>query len=219
MLLRDAVERIERRRDAPARWPAELDARVALAPGQASPWERLAPRGVPRDAAALVLLYASPDGEAHVVLTVRPGGDHVHAGQVALPGGKREPDDSFPIGTALREAQEEIGLDAAAAGVRTLGTLAAIDVLVSGFVMVPVLAVTGMEPRLHPDPREVVELLRVPVRTFLPGAPIEPVEEMRDGWRLRYGAYRVGPHRVWGATARVMGQLGAVLGDEPADSG
>jgi hypothetical protein len=80
--------------------------------------------------------------------------------------------------------------------------------------MVPVLAVAGSEPALHPDPREVAELLRVPVATFLPGAPIQLVEEVRDGWRLRYGAYLVGRHRVWGATARVMGQLGAVLGDE-----
>ena len=65
----------------------------------------------PRDAAALVLLYPDPDGEANIVLMVRPGGDHVHAGQVALPGGKREDHDIFPEGTALREAGEEDGLD------------------------------------------------------------------------------------------------------------
>ena len=85
--------------------------------------------------------------------------------------------------------------------------------------MVPVIAVAETEPELHPDPREVAELLRVPVATFLPGAPIEIVEEVRDGWHLRFGAYLVGPHRVWGATARVMGQLGAVLGDAPIQAG
>ena len=219
MLFDDVVARLERRGETPARWPRELDARVILRAGATPPWELLAPSGPPRDAAALVLLYPSPDGEAHVVLTVRPAGDHVHAGQVALPGGKREPDDRFPVGTALREAEEEIGLDLATAGVRTLGTLGAIDVRVSGFLMVPVIAVAETEPELHPDPREVAELLRVPVATFLPGAPIEIVEEVRDGWHLRFGAYLVGPHRVWGATARVMGQLGAVLGDPPAQVG
>ena len=55
-----------------------------------------------RDAAALVLLYPDAGGEAYLVLTVRPDGDHAHAGQVALPGGKREPGEAFPAGTALR---------------------------------------------------------------------------------------------------------------------
>jgi hypothetical protein len=52
----------------------------------------------------------------------------------------------------------------------------------------------------------------VPVRHFLPDAPIELVEEDRDGWRLRYGAYPVAGHRVWGATGRALSQLGAILG-------
>jgi 8-oxo-dGTP pyrophosphatase MutT (NUDIX family) len=167
-----------------------------------------------RDAAALVLLYPGASGEAHIVLMVRPGGDHVHAGQVALPGGKREDHDVFPEGTALREASEEVGLDADAAGVMTLGVLETVDVRVSGFMMVPVLAVAQREPRLTADVREVAQLLTVPVRHFLPDAPVEIVEEDRDGWRLRYGAYRVAGHRVWGATGRALGQLGAVLGPE-----
>jgi len=52
----------------------------------------------------------------------------------------------------------------------------------------------------------------VPVSAFLAGVPIEAVEEERGGWRLRYGAYPVAGYRIWGATARVLGQLGAVLG-------
>ena len=168
--------------------------------------------GAARDAAALVLLYPDALGEAHIVLMLRPSGDHVHAGQVALPGGAREPGDSFPEGTALREAGEEVGLDAAAAGVVTLGVLDTVDVRVSGFMMVPVLAVAEHEPTLTPDAREVAAILTVPVRHFLPDAPVEMVEEERSGWQLRYGAYPVAGHRVWGATGRALGQLGAVLG-------
>jgi 8-oxo-dGTP pyrophosphatase MutT (NUDIX family) len=170
--------------------------------------------GPARDAAALVLLYPDADGEANIVLMVRPGGDHVHAGQVALPGGKREDHDIFPEGTALREASEEVGLDPDAAGVTTLGVLETVDVRVSGFMMVPVLAVAEREPQLTADEREVAQLLTVPVRHFLPDAPVEIVEEDRDGWRLRYGAYPVAGHRVWGATGRALGQLGAVLARE-----
>jgi 8-oxo-dGTP pyrophosphatase MutT (NUDIX family) len=171
-----------------------------------------------RDAAALVLLYPDADGNANIVLTVRPPGDHVHAGQVALPGGKREDEDLWPEGTALREANEEVGLDVDAAGVTILGVLETIDVRVSGFMMVPVLAVAAREPHLTADEREVAQLLTVPVSHFLPDAPVEVVEEDRDGWRLRYGAFPVAGHRVWGATGRALGQLGAVLGSAEAPS-
>ena len=191
----------------------DIDATV-LRGGRMPAQVRRAMSGPSRDAAALVLLYPDHAGEANVVLTVRPSGDHVHAGQVALPGGKREDDDAFPDGTALREATEEIGLDTLAAGVSTHGVLETVDVRVSGFMMVPVLAVAEREPVLVADEREVAQLLPVPVRHFLPDAPVEVVEEDRDGWRLRYGAYPVAGHRVWGATARVLGQLGAVLGGQ-----
>ena len=159
-----------------------------------------------------MLLYPDASGEACIVLTVRPDGDDVHAGQVALPGGKREPGDEFPTGTALREAAEEVGLDAAAAEVSVLGRLDPVDVRVSGYLLVPVVAVASREPRLVADDVEVAALLRVPVRHFLPDAPVEVVEEEREGWRLRYGAFPVAGHRVWGATGRVLAQLGAVLG-------
>jgi 8-oxo-dGTP pyrophosphatase MutT (NUDIX family) len=191
----------------------EIDAQI-LARGPMPEGMRRAMDGPTRDAAALVLLYPDADGEAHLVLTVRPGGSHVHACQVALPGGKREPGDAFPHGTALREAQEEVGLDVDVAGVVILGVLDVVDVRVSGFMMVPVLAVARREPNLVADRREVARLLTVPVRHFLPGSTVEIVEEDRDGWRLRYGAYPVAGHRVWGATGRALGQLGAVLGIE-----
>jgi 8-oxo-dGTP pyrophosphatase MutT (NUDIX family) len=170
-------------------------------------------RGGPvRDAAALVLLFPDAHGEAHIVLQVRPSGDHVHAGQVALPGGKREPGDRFPEGTALREAAEEVGLDADAAGVTTMGVLETVDVRVSGFWLVPVLAVAARTPVFTPDETETAAILTVPVRQFLPDAPVEIVEEDREGWVLRYGCYPVAGHRVWGATGRAVAQLGAILG-------
>jgi len=170
--------------------------------------------GPVREAAALVLLYPDATGEAHIVLMVRPDDDRAHAGQVALPGGKREDGDDYPVGTALREASEEIGLDATADGVTVLGRLDVVDVRVTGFLMVPVVAVAERQPHFVADPREVAALLSVPVRHFLPDAPVEVVEEERDGWGLRYGAYPVPGYRVWGATGRALSQLGALLGVE-----
>ncbi len=197
--------------------PRAIDPIVLGRLEQLPTWVR-GPAGVrPRDAAVLVLIYPAPDGEACVVLTERPSGELRHAGQISFPGGAMDPGDDFPIGTALREAGEEVGLDPSAAGVRVLGALGSVDVRVSGFALVPVLAVAEREPVLVADPREVASILPARVSHFLPDAPIEIVEAQRDGWRLRYGAYPVGGHQIWGATARVLGQLGAVLGPDASN--
>src|SRR6476660_6710850 len=89
---------------------------------------RLRPRFTPsptaRPAAVLVLLYPDAAGEARIVLTERVSYDGHHSGEVSFPGGKAEPGDADAAATALREAAEEVGLDAAAAGARVVGTLA-----------------------------------------------------------------------------------------------
>ncbi len=192
--------------------PSAIDPVVLGQPGTIPEWMRRTSDMVPRDAAGLVLLVPGLDGEAHVILTVRPGGDMRHPGQISLPGGAAEAADDFPVGTALREAAEEIALDSVAAGVEILGTLDTVDVRVSGFMLVPVVAVAARVPLLSPHHREVAAVLWVPVSTFLPGAPIRVVEEERDGYQLRYGVFPFGDHDIWGATARVLGQLGSLLG-------
>jgi 8-oxo-dGTP pyrophosphatase MutT (NUDIX family) len=191
--------------------PRGIDAAIVGQPGDLPAWMRRAQAAAPRRAAALVLVFAGDDGDAFVVLTERPGGEMRHAGQISLPGGGEEPSDDFPVGTALREAMEEIGLEGD--GVEIVGTLDVVDVRISGFMMTPVVAVMPRQPELVAHPREVASILFAPVDAFLPSAPIEMVEAERDGFRLRYGAYSVGGHQVWGATGRVLGQLGAVIGD------
>jgi 8-oxo-dGTP pyrophosphatase MutT (NUDIX family) len=213
MRFQEAATRLSRLPDPLPRPPREIDPVVVGRLDELPAWVRR-DAGASRRAAALVLLYPAPDGEAHVVLTERPTGDLRHAGQISLPGGAADAGDDYPVGTALREAAEEVGLDAAASGVSTLGVLETIDVRVSGFLLVPVLAVVSREPPLTPDPREVAAILHVPVAIFLPGSPIELVEAERDGYRLRFGAYAFAGHRIWGATARVLGQLGAVLASD-----
>ena len=190
-----------------------IDAIVIGQVGSMPPWVRRGGAASTRRAAALVLLFPDDDGEAHLVLTERPAGDLRHAGQISLPGGAADPGDDFPIGTALREAQEEVGFEGDA---DVLMTLDVVDVRVSGFLLTPVVGVTSVAPALTPDPREVASIVLAPVAAFLPDAPVETVEAERDGYRLRYGGYRIGGHHVWGATARVLGQLGAILGSAPA---
>lgn len=167
--------------------------------------------GPPRLGAVLVLLSPDLAGDACVVLTVRASGGHRHAGEISFPGGAIDPADPSPEVAALREAAEEVSLDAAQAGVTLVGRLSPVDVRVSAFRLLPVLALAERRPDLRPDGHEVVSILEVPVATFLDGSPISVVEEERRGRRLRFGAYSFGEHRIWGATGRVLGQLGALL--------
>ena len=115
--------------------------------------------------------------------------------------------------TALREAAEEVGLDADAAGVRVVGTLDLFWIPVSDFAVTPVVAVAERRPLLTAAPAEVARIVEAPIATFLPDAPIEIVERTVRDWPLRYGAYAVDGLSVWGATARILSQLGAILAD------
>ena len=166
-----------------------------------------------RAAAVLVLLDPDAVGDARVVLIERPtvDGRH-HSGEVSFPGGKAEPEDADAVATALREAAEEVGLDAEAAGVRIVGLLDRFWIPVSDFAVTPVVALADRRPELAASPAEVVRILEPPLARFLPDAPIAVVEREIRGWPLRYGHYEVDGLSVWGMTARVLSQLGAVLG-------
>lgn len=200
---------------------ADVPARLPGAPPALMPAVLPAPDGTPpempdwpierRRAAVLVLIHPDPaTGEAQVVLVERSAGDHRHAGQVSFPGGAVEEGESA-VEAALREAAEEVGLDPAAAGVTVAGTLPSVDVRVSGFLVEQVIAFADRPPALTPDRHEVAAVFSAPIAAFLPGSPIEIVTEERDGFSLRYGAYRVGERLVWGATAGMLGRLGAFL--------
>ncbi|HEX5467041.1 MAG TPA: CoA pyrophosphatase [Candidatus Limnocylindrales bacterium] len=213
MRFEEVAARLGRLPDPLPRSPAALDPVVIAGRGGRPP--RFPATPPMRDAAGLVLLFPDTAGEAHLVLIRRPAGDYRHAGEVSLPGGALEPGDADLEAAALREASEEVGLDPTAAGLRLMGRLGPVEVRVSGFRLVPVLALAERAPRLRPDAREVAAILEPPVDLFLPAAPIEIVEADRGGWRLRYGAYPAEGLFVWGATARVLGQLGAVLRRSP----
>jgi 8-oxo-dGTP pyrophosphatase MutT (NUDIX family) len=130
---------------------------------------------------------------------------------VSFPGGKAEPDDPDAVATALREADEEVGLDADAADLRIVGLLDPFWIPVSDFAVTPVVALATRRPRLVASPDEVVRILEPPLARFLPDAPVAIVERTIRGWPLRYGHYEVDGLSVWGATARVLSQLGAVV--------
>jgi 8-oxo-dGTP pyrophosphatase MutT (NUDIX family) len=190
--------------------PTRLAAGGGLHPSETAPAPDATRAG--RAAAVLVLIVPGEDGEARVILTQRADRGGRHSGEVSFPGGETEPGDADAVATAVREAAEEVGLDTAAAGVRIVGTFDPFHINVSGYAVTPVLAIAERRPELVAAPDEVARILEAPIRHFLPGAPIEVLERQVQDWTLRYGAYRVEELEVWGATARILSQLGALLG-------
>jgi 8-oxo-dGTP pyrophosphatase MutT (NUDIX family) len=181
------------------------------------PWKAQADgMATARPAAVLVLVTPDVRGEARVTLIERTSYDGHHSGEIAFPGGAAEPGDADAQATAIREAGEEIGLDPAANGLQVVGAIEVFWIPVSNFRVTPIVALADRLPAWTPDPREVKRVIDAPVAAFLPDAPIRQMERDVREWRIRYGAYALdevgdGPG-VWGATARILGQLGAVLG-------
>jgi 8-oxo-dGTP pyrophosphatase MutT (NUDIX family) len=197
----------------PATLPAPAEALTPTFTGPAAGRPRPVPldRIVARPAAVLVLLFPDEAGEARVVLTERATRDGHHSAEVSFPGGRAELSDTDLAATALREAAEEVALDAAAAGVRVIGELERFWIPISNYDVTPILALAERRPNLVGSPDEVARIVEPRMADFLPGAPFEIVERTVRGWPLRYGAYQVEGLSVWGATARILSQLGAVL--------
>lgn len=140
-------------------------------------------------------------GEARVILTKRSSRLKHHPGQIAFPGGKQDDGDDGPVGAALREAQEEIGLPSEIADV--LGTLPSHET-VTGFAVTPVLCWVrqSFDPVL--EKQEVDEIFDIPLAALID--PARFVIEARDwrGMKRSYYAVPWGPYYVWGATARIL---------------
>lgn len=160
-----------------------------------------------RTAAALLLLYPGVSGPA-IALTVRSSGLARHAGQVSLPGGATDPGETLAE-AALREAAEEIGVDAER--VRVLGELTPVHVLVSGFTLHPIVGVTDGRPDFLASPGEVQDILEVSLHDLRDASRIRQGTRLREGVALEYPYFDLLGHQVWGATAMVLGEFICLL--------
>ena len=164
-----------------------------------------------RPAAVLVPVVHGPD--AGVLLTLRTAHLTAHAGQVAFPGGRIDPTDASVEQAALREANEEIGLDPAQA--ELMGRLPAY-VTGTGFHITPVLALLPAWLDLRPSPDEVAAIFTLPLSTLLDPAAPERRSRMFRGKERRFWVWPHAEHYIWGATAGILVQLAARLRAEGA---
>ena len=177
-------------------------------PPPGAPWnldelDGLLSPGEPTPAAVLVGVVADA-AEPSVLLTRRHDGLRHHAGQVSLPGGRIEPDDRDPAAAALREASEEVGLDPVQATV--LGYLDPL-LTITGFRVVPVLAMIDAEFTPVPDPAEVADVFEVPLALLLDPDRLERIELQFGGRPRSVLQYRYPPQRIWGVTASILFNL------------
>ncbi len=165
----------------------------------------------PRSAAVLMLLF-DRDGETYVVLTRRTETVATHKGQISFPGGMREPEDASLLETALRETQEELGIEPDQ--VQIVGRLAEVPTVASNFTVAPFVGYLTTAPDYRPYTREVAEVIEVPLSALRdPTSITEQEVEASDGWRQVQG-FRYGQHFIWGATARILMHFLAQSGTE-----
>ncbi len=155
-----------------------------------------------KPAAVLVPLITGPEpGALTILLTHRASHLSRHAGQVAFPGGRLDPDDPGPVEAALREAQEEVGLSPDR--VRVLGVLDPYET-VTGFYVLPVVGL--IEGPFAPviDPSEVASAFEVPAAFLLDPANQQRHTRAFQGAERHFYAIPYGDHYIWGATAHML---------------
>ncbi len=154
------------------------------------------------EAAVLVPLYTDR-GSLHAVFTKRRDDLRRHAGEISFPGGRQDlPDEDLRL-TALREAEEEIGL--APADVELVGALEPVGTFVTNYKIHPFVGVIKPGHAWKPQPTEVEEVLELALPALVAG--FESKRLLKKGVPIRTPTYTVGRHFVWGATARIVEHL------------
>ena len=155
------------------------------------------------DAAVLIPVYRSQQGELHIVMILRnPGG--VHGGQVAFPGGKHDPADDTMLDTALREAREELGLVVPREDI--LAELPMAQTRTTGYRVFPYLARIVVPDRWQIAEREIAEIVDVRLGDLIgPGGHDKMIDRFPTWQKAeQISYYRIGAHRLWGLSYRIL---------------
>src|SRR6266498_899768 len=159
-------------------------------------------------AGVLILLYPDPE-KLSLVLMKRNTYPGIHSAQISFPGGKSDPVDKNLIETALREANEETGVDIDT--VEVVGTLTPLYIPVSGFEVYPTVAFVPGKPTFIPDATEVDYLIEEPIENLLQPGIIRTKPYRSDKYTGTIPYYDIQGEEVWGATAMILSEFIEVL--------
>jgi len=162
----------------------------------------------PKQGSVLILLYEE-HGLIKFPLTKRPEYLGAHSGQISLPGGKAEPGEDV-YQTALREAEEEIGIDRGT--VKVLGRLSDFFVIPSNFVVAPVVAYINYHPEFVPDSHEVAKIINGSIQDLMDENAVHEKEILAAGrFRMMAPHFEMEGEVVWGATAMMLNEFRLVV--------
>lgn len=160
------------------------------------------------DAAVLVPLYRDARGAMHSVFTRRRADLRSHPGEISFPGGRQEAEDGDLLATALRETEEEVGLPRS--GIDVAGALPPTPTMVTSYAIYPFVGVIEPGFAWVPAADEVAEVLELGLRDVQAGHDRRRL--VRRGIPFETDVYEVGDTLIWGATARIVGDLLARVG-------
>ncbi|MFZ4413709.1 MAG: NUDIX hydrolase [Bacteroidales bacterium] len=162
-----------------------------------------------KQSGVLILLYPK-ENNLYTVFIQRQDYDGVHSGQIAFPGGKFEKEDITLIQTALREANEEVGIDISS--VEVLGQLSELFISHSNFLVLPVVAYMPVAPLFILNNKEVKKIIEVNINEILASESISENEFIGAGnKKIQAPCYNFNNNMVWGATAMIVSELHCIL--------
>jgi len=181
-----------------------------------APYERILQAAVlkriskPKKSAVLVLLYPKEE-KIHIVLILRNTYKGVHSAQVSFPGGKKDKTDLNLKETALREAEEEIGINKK--DITIIGELTDLYIPPSGYLVQPYVGYATYTPDFKGDTKEVDTIIEVPLELFLDDSIIgkKKIKVSALNRRISYPFFNVKEHTVWGATAMMISEFREIL--------
>jgi len=159
----------------------------------------------------LILLYPCLQGnEISIVLIQRPSYEGVHGGQISLPGGRSEEKDRDLKETAIRETQEEIGIDPAK--IITIGVLTELYIPPSNFLVLPYVGYTLEKPIFNPDPQEVAGMIEIGLTDLKNDKNVKSKDiYVRPGFSVFGPCFEIDGHTIWGATAMILNEFKEIV--------
>jgi len=158
-----------------------------------------------RTSAVMILIFPDENNQAQTVFIKRTVNEGVHSGQIALPGGAFEADDTNLIQTAIRETAEEIGVELTAKQV--LGKLTTLQVPVSAFEIAPVVAYTNVSPQFTLDPIEVDDVITISVSDLMTMEVGKAKFKTAKKITVDAPYYNLNGEKLWGATAMIIAEF------------
>lgn len=172
-------------------------------------------RSTPLTPAAVLVPIIERAAGLSLLLTRRADHLKLHPGQISFPGGRVEHCDSGELAAALREAEEELGIPARL--VEVAGYLPPQVVIVSGFVVTPVVGFLPASVTISPDDREVAEVIEAPLSSLLKPDGMVRTRRTLQGIEFESPEFHFGYHRIWGVTANIIDSLRIIVLEKPTE--